>query len=126
MENAKTLRVIICGGRDFDDYNLLVKSCNEILSNDFARVEVVSGFAKGADMLGIRYALENNLKHTAIPADWDAYGKRAGFIRNVQMENYILREDPMVIAFWDGKSKGTKDMIEKSKGAGIPVHVISY
>lgn len=56
------------------------------------------------------------------PADWNAHGKAAGPIRNQQM----AQEADVLIAFWDGKSRGTKDMIEKATRAGLDMHVYRY
>ena len=73
--------------------------------------EIVSGAARGADILGERYGIEHNIPIKRFPADWGKYGKGAGFIRNEQMGNYA----DYLIAFWDGKSRGTFHMIEYMK-----------
>jgi len=90
-------------------FDLLCEKCNEILS-EFKDIEIVSGHANGADKLGERYAKENNLKLTLFPANWDLNGKSAGYIRNYEMAKYA----DVLIAFWDGKSKGTMDMISQA------------
>ncbi len=64
------------------------------------------------------------LRH--FPADWKSYPLRAGFIRNTQMLEYAMREKPLVIAFWDGNSHGTRDMIDKAKCAGVECVVINF
>ena len=100
------MKVIIAGGRDFNNYELLKEFCDNILNdNDH---EIVSGNAKGADKLGERYSTERNLKLTLFPADWNKYNKAAGMIRNIEMAEY----GDMLIAFWDQKSRGTKNMME--------------
>ena len=83
-------------------------------------VEVVSGRAMGADMLGEIYADENNHSIKHFPAEWDKHGKGAGFIRNGEMAKYAN----LLIAFWDGESKGTKHMIETAKRLEIKTHII--
>ena len=112
-------KVIIAGSRTFHNYNKLEEECNKILMGR-DDVEVVSGRAMGADMLGEIYADEN--KHTVkhFPAEWDKHGKGAGFIRNGEMAKYAN----MFIAFWDGESKGTKHMIETAKRLEIKTHII--
>jgi hypothetical protein len=114
------MKVIIAGGRDFSDYEKLKNYCDEILSNK-SDVEIVSGVAKGADLLGEKYAEENNYSLKQFPADWKL-GRGAGHIRNTQMANYA----DTLIAFWDGKSKGTKHMIETAREKGLSVNVCRY
>ena len=115
------MKVIIAGGRDFTDYELLKKACNFYLKNT-ADIEIVSGHAPGADALGEQYAKEKNLLLTIIPADWANFGKAAGPKRNEKMGEYA----DALIAFWDGKSRGTKNMIELATEKGLKVKVIKY
>lgn len=116
-------KVIIAGGRDFNDYDLLKLKVNTILKNKkHSEIEIVSGCAYGVDSLAIRYAEEHNYKLTKIPADWNKFGKSAGYIRNTQMADYA----DALIAIWDEKSKGTKHMIEIAKTRKILVRVINY
>ncbi len=122
--NKKT-RVIVAGGRDFDDYTRLRAVLDEKLAG-FEAVEIVSGHARGADRLGERYASEHGIPCVIFPADWKRYLLRAGFIRNTQMLEYAMGGNPLVIAFWDGNSHGTRDMIDKAKSAGVECVVIYY
>ena len=117
-------RVIIAGGRDFNDYPLLKAKCDNILADKTAthRIIVVSGAAKGADSLGEQYAREKGYTVERYPADWNTHGRAAGPIRNAQMANSA----DALIAFWDGQSKGTKNMINIAKTKGLGVRVISY
>ena len=78
------MKVIIAGSRDFYDYNMLKQFCDKVLCN-IKNIEIVSGTAGGTDRLGERYAKENGYKLTKFPADWNKYGKPAGYIRNEQM-----------------------------------------
>ena len=78
--------------------------------------------ARGADRLGERYAKEHGYKVIYMPADWDLYGKSAGFKRNVQMAEYA----DALVAFWDGVSFGTKHMIETAQKMGLDVRVKKY
>jgi ABC-type enterochelin transport system substrate-binding protein len=115
------MKVIIAGGRNFRDYNKLRESCDNILVNQ-KEVEIVSGTAAGADTLGERYAQEKGYEVKKFPAQWDLYGKSAGYKRNQQMAEYA----DGLIAFWDGKSKGTKHMIDIANKMGLKVRVIRY
>ncbi len=85
-------------------------------------IEIVCGMAKGADLLGKRYAEERGFKVKEFPADWNTNGKKAGPMRNTEMANYA----DALIAFWDGTSSGTGHMIEKAKQKGLKVRVIKY
>jgi ABC-type enterochelin transport system substrate-binding protein len=115
------MKVIIAGGRNFNDYNKLRESCDNILVNQ-KDVEIVSGTAAGADTLGERYAQEKGYEVKKFPAQWDLYGKSAGYKRNQQMAEYA----DGLIAFWDGKSRGTKHMIDIATNKGLKVRVIRY
>jgi hypothetical protein len=115
------MKVIIAGGRDFNDYSILAESCNLILS-DLEDIEIVSGRARGADSLGENYALEKGYGCKIFPADWEKYGKAAGYKRNSEMAEYA----DMLIAFWDGTSRGTGHMIDIAKKRGLKIEIINY
>lgn len=116
-------KVIIAGGRDFDDWHLLCKTCHNLLKDkDYNQVEIVEGGAKGADRLGFEFYRANGTKHKRFPADWHTHGKKAGILRNIEMAEYA----DALIAFWDGKSRGTKHMIEVAKEKGLLIRVIKY
>ncbi len=114
--------LIIAGTRTFSDYALLKEECDKLLADvkDTNSIVILSGAAKGADILGEQYAEERGFDLQRFPADWKNYAKAAGPIRNSLMAK---RADGL-IAFWDGKSKGTKDMIEKADKTGIYVKTI--
>ena len=119
------IKVIIAGTRDFNDYDFLKKNVDYFLQGinpNSEEIEIVSGNARGADKLGERYAKEHNLPVKLFPANWDKYGKRAGYLRNQEMANYA----DVLIAFWDEKSKGTKHMIDIAKKQGLTVIVVGY
>ena len=119
-------KVIIAGGRDFDDYEYMSTKLDELFKdqNVFNNkvIKVISGMAKGADTLGIRYADKHKLTKILFPANWKEYPCIAGFLRN----NDMLSIATHLIAFWDGKTSGTKHMIEIAKMKGIPVWVFEY
>lgn len=111
----KNLKVIIAGSRDFNDYiklknildkfNLLIKDKGYIIN------QIISGTCKGADLLGERYAKENNIDIVRFPAKWNTYGKKAGYLRNLEMGEY----GDILIAFPINDSKGTYNMIDIMK-----------
>lgn len=115
-------RVIIAGGRDFNDYALLSATMDRLLSNISDELTVICGQARGADTLGERYAKEHNYRVDYYPADWKLYGKRAGYLRNEQM----AQNADALVAFWDGKSRGTKHMIDLAKRYGLKVRIKRY
>jgi hypothetical protein len=116
------MNVIIAGGRDFTDFALLTRKCDSILRN-VKHVKVIEGEAAGADKLGKKWAILRGHPYVAMPADWALNGKAAGPIRNEQM----ARIGEALIAFWDGKSRGTKDMIERAKAYEYKyIRVIKY
>ena len=112
-------KVIVAGSRTFQNYPLLCKELDKIRET----IEcIVCGEAKGADTLGRTYAYDNAIPVKSFPADWQRYGASAGFVRNHQMGDYADE----LIAFWDGVSPGTKDMIDYMNKLGKKVTVIEY
>lgn len=114
-------RVIIAGTRSFDDYNLLREKCDFFFQKK-KPTAIVCGEARGADTLGKRYAMEHHVPVISMPADWELHGKKAGHLRNQEM----ARCADALIAFWDGQSRGTRDMIEIAAEKGIPIRVVYY
>lgn len=93
-----------------------------LLDHDKDEIQIISGNAKGIDKLGERYAKENGYKLLLYPANWDKYGKKAGPIRNSEM----IKIANLLIAIWDGNSKGTKDIIDKAKSHDITTYICKY
>lgn len=120
--NKPEFRVIIAGTRDFSDYQLLRDKCDAILSakRQDSNIVVISGTARGADRLGERYARERGYEIRQFPADWLNDEKKAGPIRNAKMADNA----DALIAFWDGQSRGTKNMIDTAKRKGLAVRTI--
>lgn len=128
------LRIIVAGSRDFNDYKLLRIKMRELLldklyekDSNITKVCIISGTARGADQLGERLARELNLHIKRFPADW-SLGKRAGYIRNEKMAEYAVQDDSIgiLMAFWDGESRGTQHMINLARKHGLEVNVIKY
>lgn len=130
----KELRVIIAGSRYFDDFPKLINSCIDILfkiteqNKDLEKIRIVSGTARGADQLGEQYAKIAGYEVSRFPADWEGLGKRAGYVRNAEMAKFAVADDNrgVLIAFWDGKSKGTKHMIDLAEKNGLEVHIVRF
>jgi hypothetical protein len=126
------MKYAIIGGRNFNDYELLKQSLNEYNDIDL----IVSGAANGADELSEVYAKENNIPTLIHKANWKnmkepcvrksnqygEYNSLAGLNRN----SLIIKDCDIVIAFWDGKSRGTKDSINKAKKAGKEIIIVKY
>ena len=111
------MKLAVVGSRSFNDFNLLCSKLRQISIS-----EIISGGARGADSLGAKFAKENNIKLTVFPADWDMYGKSAGYIRNKR----IIENCDQVIAFWDGNSKGTKHSIDLAKQMNKPTTIVKF
>jgi len=112
----------VAGGRDFNNYKLLREKLDFLLSNtDTEEVTILCGMAKGADLLGKRYADENNIDVWEYPADWSK-GKQAGYLRNSQM----VDEGTHLVAFWSGVSRGTKHTIDLATKKELVVRIIRY
>lgn len=116
MCNNYHMKTIIAGGRDIHDYQLVLDAVKE---SQIHISTVVSGGAKGVDSLGERYANEMNLQLNVFIPDWDTHGRAAGPIRNRKM----AENAEALIAIWDGKSRGTKNMIETARKLGLLVYV---
>lgn len=110
------MKVIVAGSRSIYQYDKIKKVLDlENKSNPIT--EVVCGMARGADLLGKLWAEENGIKVKEFPANWDKFGKSAGYKRNEEMAKYA---DACII-FWDGKSKGSKHMHDICKKNDLPV-----
>lgn len=124
MTVHSTFKVIVAGGREFNDYGLLCQTCDRMLSQKQRThsIVIVSGTARGADTLGERYAQERGYSIEQYPADWEHAGKAAGLIRNAQMASVA----DALIAFWDGQSRGTAHMIELARKHELQVRVVPF
>lgn len=112
------LKVIIAGSRTFNDLEMV-----EEVMKEFPDVsEVVCGCAAGADECGRQWADRHRIMVTPFPAEWDKYGRAAGYIRNTEMGDYA----DILVAFWDGKSRGTKHMIDYMKKLGKHGKVVLF
>ncbi|HNT28637.1 MAG TPA: SLOG family protein [bacterium] len=113
------IRVAVVGSRTFFHYSVLEKELDTLLSKN---ATLLSGGAGGADALAEKYAREHGRTIEVIRPDWETYGPSAGYRRNRE----IVKKASRVIAFWDGKSRGTDHIIQLARAEGIPVHVVRF
>lgn len=132
------MKIIIAGGREFSNFLLLCNVCDYLFQN-LDEVEIISGMARGADKLGHYYAKMRGYNVIEKPAPWsDVQGKSsrelrmndrgekywmlAGTFRNKEMAD----EADCLILFWDGKSKGSRDMLHIASKRGLKIKIIKY
>ena len=114
------MRTIIAGSRDFTNFSFLKEKLDSyILENTIS--EIVCGCACGADSLGEKWAVEKGIPVKKFPAQWNTFGRSAGYIRNTEMAIY----SDSLIVFWDGRSSGIGHMIKiaREKGLGITIFI---
>jgi hypothetical protein len=118
----KRMHVIVAGSRTVDDYDYVARSLNNVLGDEpDVQIVIISGTAKGADSMGAKWAnLTAGISLVEMPAQWDKYGKAAGYRRNQDMATIASH----VIVFWDGKSRGAKHMIDIAKKLELPCRVL--
>lgn len=117
------MRVIVCGSRRWHDRHAIETWLAHLadLTDNLATVTIVTGFAAGADRIAHQEALKAGLLVEPHPADWQTHGKAAGPVRNERMAE--LGAD-LCVAFWDGRSAGTHDMMLRAEKHGIPVEIV--
>lgn len=117
-----TMKVIIAGSRNvFPKPQEITEVMNIFSFKPYSEtsLEIVCGLAKGADMEGKFWASDRDIPVKEFPANWQLYGTRAGILRNLEMARYA----DALVAFWNGKSRGTKHMIKAMLDLDKPVHV---
>lgn len=110
------MTVLVCGGRDFDSYEMLRIALDRIHQKTPITL-IVTGDARGADRLGQLWAKENGVDDSRHPADWKKDGKAAGIIRNVRMLR--CHDVDLVVACRGGR--GTGDMVRRAERSSIPI-----
>ena len=111
------MKIAVVGSRTFNDYGLLKRIVSRIKPT-----VIVSGGAQGADLLAERYARESGLELMVFKPNWKRFGRAAGPVRNKE----IVAAADLVIAFWDGKSFGTRSTLKLARKMGKPVHVVRF
>jgi hypothetical protein len=110
------MKVVIFGSRSVEDFAVIEKAMHVSglarLAKNGLLAEIVSGGARGVDKLGEQYARSRCIPYKIFPADWERYGKNAGYIRNTEMAKYA----DSGLALWDGQSRGTAHMIRQMEG----------
>lgn len=116
------MRVIIAGSRDYTNilqFQLLLNNKLKDSNIGLKDLTIISGGARGVDQMGEAFAKNNGIALEIFPADWNKYGKRAGFIRNEEM----AEKADALIAFWNGESNGTRHMIRTANKKGLKVWI---
>ena len=108
------MKIAVVGSRGIKDV--------EIGKYVFESEEIVSGGAVGVDLCAAEYAHKNGIKLTVFLPEYERYGRAAPIVRNKKIVDYADK----VIAFWNGKSKGTKFVIDNCKKQGIPIKVYIF
>ena len=109
------MRTIIAGSRSVKSYETVIAAIRKAVAFGIRPTCVISGGATGPDKLGEKFAKDFGFALEIFEADWNKYGKRAGYVRNEEM----AEDSDALIAIWDGKSKGTKHMIDIAKRKGL-------
>jgi len=107
-------KIVIGGCRDYNNYESFKSHLDKIIKKYNKEIIIISGHCSGVDLMGERYAEENGFKIKIFFPEWEKYGRAAGPIRNEKMVNAA----DLVIAFWNGKSKGTKSLIKYAEKIG--------
>lgn len=107
------MKLAVIGSRNFLDYPFLESKLRELAAL-FSVEEIISGGARGADSLGARFASEHGIPFKVFSADWARLGRRAGHLRNKEIVAYA----DVLVAFWDGCSRGTRDALLQARRAG--------
>lgn len=112
------MKVVIAGSRTIGNkyYSHLLTA---VKNSGYSITEVVSGCAIGVDRMGEKYAIANGIDIKKMPADWNTYNKSAGPIRNAKMADYA----DAAIILWDGKSSGSKNMLDNMKKRNKPYYL---
>lgn len=111
------MKVAVVGSRTFNDYNKLKTTLDSIGISI-----IISGGAVGADSLAERYASDMNIPTIIFKPDWKTHGRSAGIIRNKD----IVDSCDILVAFWDGESRGTLNSIERANASGKRVIVVNF
>lgn len=101
-------RIVVAGSRNVKDKAYVLSELDKILGPIKDRIVIVCGECHGPDLFGREWAESNGVEVISKPADWDTLGKSAGYVRNAEM----AKISQGLVLFWDGKSKGSKHMLD--------------
>lgn len=121
-----TVKLIVAGSRTATDCNKTIEHIlkwwqENSIETELAKLTIISGNARGPDTHGIEFAKQYGQQVEIYPADWDRYGKSAGYKRNELM----AQKADALLAIWDGQSKGTKHMIDLAFKYNLQVKIIN-
>lgn len=130
----RELRIIVAGSRGFYDYQLLSDTLMDYLAemddkdvvDNPSQVKFISGTCRGADVLGEQFAYTYEYDVIRFSVECDLYGKAADYKQSEEIVKFASEAYGVLIAFWDGQSKGTKHMIDLANKYGLEVHVVNY
>ena len=111
------MRVLVCGSRTYLNGDRIRERLAQLPTGS----TIIAGAARGADTIAANAGRSLGYDVIEVPADWDRYGKSAGLRRNVQM---LEMSPDLVIAFWDGDSRGTAHTMREARSRGITVEVV--
>lgn len=111
------MRVLVCGGRDYNRYVHVYDTLGALQDSRGRITHLIAGGATGADYWGESWGRMNKSELLIFPADWKAHGKKAGYLRNVQM---LEEGKPDVVLAFPG-GRGTEMMKRLAKDAGVEV-----
>lgn len=118
-------KVLITGSRTINDKLKVTNMLNRLLVNVKDDIEMLFGDADGVDKIAWDWCKLNDIPYQRYKPDWDTYGRAAGPMRNTDMINQLTKDNCLVIAFWDKKSRGTKDVINKARAKDLFTIVIT-
>lgn len=115
-------RIIVAGSRSIQSKEIIFQKQDALFSNKVKQeeIQIVSGGARGVDRIGEEYAATRGFECKIFPADWNNLGKRAGYVRNCRM----AENADALVAFWDGRSPGTKHMIQIARSHNLDIRIV--
>jgi hypothetical protein len=120
------MRLIVAGSRSFTDYDLLQRKLDHLTSKlNKSKLVLIHGAAKGADTLADRWAEERGVRRLVFLPNY-TQGKRAPHIRNQEMVEFAAEQNGALIAFWDGKSRGTASILHKARKQNLTIRIVKF
>lgn len=114
------IKLIVAGSRCVSDYDIVKSAIDGLVSKGVNITAIIDGTARGVDQLASRYANEHGIENIRVPAEWQLYHRGAGVVRNRKMAEM----GDVLLALWDGSSRGTMNMIKTANSMGLPVTVV--
>ena len=117
------MKILICGDRNWQDKEPIRRELKTIIKLFGPVAHIIHGCCRGADKMAGEVAEEMGIEVMEFPADWNKYGRKAGILRNIEMLDE--GKPDMVLAFHENiaNSKGTANMVSRSKSDGLTVLV---